>query len=161
MAGNFDRKLRLPRIHFRVLLYAANMRHGTNGFTSLPKEDVLRNFTPQKILRLTPALNPRTWVPKASTLPLDHRIRLNRFGCPCVHHAIVYDSRGTSPLILNLKLDGRQSPSRPGGFSLENRERYPLNRRLCGPRSRSVKSEERNNCLSIMIRTPELLAPYI
>ena len=36
-AGNFDRKLRLPRIHFRVLLHAANMRHGTNGFTSLPK----------------------------------------------------------------------------------------------------------------------------
>ena len=33
---NFDRKLRLPRIHFRVLLLATNMRHGTNGFTSLP-----------------------------------------------------------------------------------------------------------------------------
>ena len=42
MAGNFDRKLRLPCIHFRVLLHAANMRHGTNGFTSLPKEGVLR-----------------------------------------------------------------------------------------------------------------------
>ena len=26
MAGNFDQKLRLPRIHFRVLLHAANMR---------------------------------------------------------------------------------------------------------------------------------------
>ena len=38
MADNLDRKLRLPRIHFRVLLHAANMRHGTNGFTSLPKE---------------------------------------------------------------------------------------------------------------------------
>ena len=44
MAGNFDRKLRLPRIHFRVLLHAANMRHRTNGFTSLPKEGVLRIF---------------------------------------------------------------------------------------------------------------------
>ena len=43
-ASNFDRKLRLPRIHFRILLHAANMRHGTNGFTSLPKEDVLRIF---------------------------------------------------------------------------------------------------------------------
>ena len=42
MAGNFELKLRLPRIHFRVLLHAANMRHGTNGFTSLPKEGVLR-----------------------------------------------------------------------------------------------------------------------
>ena len=28
MAGNFDRKLRLPHTHFRVLLHAANMRHG-------------------------------------------------------------------------------------------------------------------------------------
>ena len=46
MAGNFDRKLRLSRIHFRVLLHAANMRHGTNGFTSLQKGDVLRIFSP-------------------------------------------------------------------------------------------------------------------
>ena len=38
MAGNFDRKLRLPLSH------AANMRHGTNGFTYLPKEGVLRIF---------------------------------------------------------------------------------------------------------------------
>ena len=44
MTGNFDRKLRLPHIQFRVLLHAANMRHGTNGFTSLPKEGVLRIF---------------------------------------------------------------------------------------------------------------------
>ena len=44
MAGNFDRKLRLPLIHFRVLLHAANMRHGKNGFISLPKEGVLRIF---------------------------------------------------------------------------------------------------------------------
>ena len=44
MAGNFDRKLRLQRIHFRVLLHAANMRHGTNGFTYLPKEGGLRIF---------------------------------------------------------------------------------------------------------------------
>ena len=60
MAGNFDRKLRLPRIHFRVLLHAANMRHGTNGFTSFPKEGVLRIFSPWKIRRLRPGLNPRT-----------------------------------------------------------------------------------------------------
>ena len=45
MAGNFDRKLRLPRIHFRVLLHAANMRHGINGFTSLPREAMLRIFS--------------------------------------------------------------------------------------------------------------------
>ena len=48
MAGNFDRKLRLPRIHFRVLLHAANRRHGTNGFISLPKEGVLKIFSALK-----------------------------------------------------------------------------------------------------------------
>ena len=44
MTGNFYRKLRLPPIYFRVLLHAANIRHGTKGFTSLPKESVLRIF---------------------------------------------------------------------------------------------------------------------
>ena len=34
------------------------------------------DFSPWKIRRLRPGLNPRTWVPKASTLPLDHRSRL-------------------------------------------------------------------------------------
>jgi hypothetical protein len=55
-------------VTFRVLLYAANLRHGTHGFTSLPKEGVLRIFSPLKIRRLRPCLNPRTWVPEASTL---------------------------------------------------------------------------------------------
>jgi hypothetical protein len=53
---------------FRVLLNAANLRHGTHGFTSLPKEGVLRIFPPLKIRRLRPSLNPRTCVPEASTL---------------------------------------------------------------------------------------------
>ena len=38
--------VRLPRINFRLLLHAANMRHGTNCFTSLPKEGVLTIFSP-------------------------------------------------------------------------------------------------------------------
>ena len=33
-------------------------------------------FRPKKIRRLRPGANPRTWVPKVSTLPLDHRICL-------------------------------------------------------------------------------------
>ena len=36
-------KFRLPR-KFMDLLHAANLRHGTDGFTSPPKEGVLRNF---------------------------------------------------------------------------------------------------------------------
>ena len=65
---------RLP-LTFRDLLHAVNLRHGTNGFTSLPKEGLLRIFSPWKVRRLRPGLNPPTWVPKASTLPLDHRSR--------------------------------------------------------------------------------------
>jgi hypothetical protein len=33
---------------FRDLLHAANLRHGANGFTSLPKEGMLRIFSPEK-----------------------------------------------------------------------------------------------------------------
>ena len=36
-------KFQLPH-KFRALLYAANLRHGTDGFTSPPKEGVLRIF---------------------------------------------------------------------------------------------------------------------
>jgi hypothetical protein len=53
---------------FRDLLHAANLRYGTHGFTSLPKEGVLRIFPPLKIRRFCPGLKPRTWVPEASTL---------------------------------------------------------------------------------------------
>jgi hypothetical protein len=35
-------------VTFRDLLHAANLRHGTDGFASLPKEGVLRNFHPEK-----------------------------------------------------------------------------------------------------------------
>ena len=65
-------KFRLPR-KFRDLLHAANLRHGTDHFTSPPKEGVLRTFFALKIRRLRSGLNLRTWVLKASTLPLDHR----------------------------------------------------------------------------------------
>ena len=45
--GEFCRKWRLPR-HFWVLLHAVNLRHGTDGFTSPPKEGVLRISSPEK-----------------------------------------------------------------------------------------------------------------
>ena len=38
-------KFRLPS-KFRDLLHAVNLRHGTDGFTSPPKESVLRIFSP-------------------------------------------------------------------------------------------------------------------
>jgi hypothetical protein len=65
-------RIRFPR-NSRDLLHAANLRHGADGFTSPPKEGVLGIFSPLKIRQLQPGLNPQTWVPKASTLPLQHR----------------------------------------------------------------------------------------
>ena len=67
LSGNFAEMT--TSTPFRDLLH---LRDGTDGFTSPPKEGVLRIFSPLKIRRLRPGLNPRTW---ASTLPLDHRSR--------------------------------------------------------------------------------------
>jgi hypothetical protein len=53
---------------FRDLLHATNLRHGKKGFTSLPKEGMLRNFYARKIRRLRLGVNPRSWVPEASML---------------------------------------------------------------------------------------------
>jgi len=54
---------------FRDLLHAVKLRHGTDGFTSPPKEGVLRIFSPLKIGRLWSGLNPRTWVLKTARYP--------------------------------------------------------------------------------------------
>jgi hypothetical protein len=53
-------------VNHRVLLHATNLQHGTDGFTSPPKEDMLWIFSPEKSNR--PGLNPRSWVPEASML---------------------------------------------------------------------------------------------
>ena len=60
-------------LHLGIFLHAVKLRHGTDGFTSPLNEDMLRIFFALKIRRLRPGANPRTWVPKASTLPLEHR----------------------------------------------------------------------------------------
>jgi hypothetical protein len=66
-------RIRLPR-NSRNLLHAANLRYGTDVCNSPPKEGVLKIFSLLKIRRLRPGLNPRTWIPKASTLPLVYSI---------------------------------------------------------------------------------------
>jgi hypothetical protein len=43
----FSQTIRLPR-NRRVLLHAANLRHGTDSFTSPPKEGRLWIFSPEK-----------------------------------------------------------------------------------------------------------------
>ena len=61
--------LKMPDFHvtFRDLLHAVNVRHGTDGFTSPPKEGALRIFSPRKIQQLRLGLNPRTWVGQHAT----------------------------------------------------------------------------------------------
>ena len=78
--------LKMPKFHvtFSDLLHAVNLRHGIEGFTSPPKEGMLRIFSLWKIRRLRSGLNPRTWVPKASTLPLDHRSRYESDFVECI-----------------------------------------------------------------------------
>jgi len=41
-----EKDIRLPR-KLRYLLHAANLRYGTDGFTSPPKKGVLRIFSPK------------------------------------------------------------------------------------------------------------------
>jgi len=62
----FCRKWRLPR-HFWVLLHAVNLRHGSDGFTSPPKEGALRAYSREKSEGFGRVWT-RDWVPKASTL---------------------------------------------------------------------------------------------
>ena len=68
----FCRKWRLPR-HFWVLLHAVNLRHGTDGFTSLPEEDVLRNFSPEKSDGFGRVWTRELGYQRPARLPLDHQ----------------------------------------------------------------------------------------
>jgi hypothetical protein len=67
-------KFRIP-LKFRDLLLISDLRHATDGFTSPPKEGLRRRFSPGKFLTTSAGLDPRIWVQKASTPPLDHRSR--------------------------------------------------------------------------------------
>jgi hypothetical protein len=57
----FSLKCRLPRYILGIFYMPQICDMGTHGFTSLPKEGVLKIFPPLKIRRLRPGLNPRTW----------------------------------------------------------------------------------------------------
>ena len=64
MAGNFDRKLRLPRIHFRVLLHTRKYATWDKRLYFSSEGRRAEIFSPWKIRRLRPGFNPRTWVQK-------------------------------------------------------------------------------------------------
>jgi hypothetical protein len=69
MFRQISSRMRLPR-NSRDLLHAANLRHGTDGFTSPPKEGVLRIFLLLKIRRLRPVNTMKTYRGRRSTAPL-------------------------------------------------------------------------------------------
>ena len=96
MFRQISSRIRLPH-NSRDLLHAANLRHGTDGFTSPPKEGVLRIFSPLKIRRLRLGLNPRTWVPKASTLPLDHRSQFMQYSLIKIYQCFEIKNSSQSP----------------------------------------------------------------
>ena len=99
MFQQISSRIRLPR-NSRDLLHAANLRHGTDGFTSPLREGVLRIFLPLKIQQLRPGLNPQTWVPKTSTLPLDHRSRSHaKYYIPIASAKCVFKNGPSVPLI--------------------------------------------------------------
>jgi hypothetical protein len=61
--GGFEFSLRNISIHaHKVLLHAVNLRHGTDGFTSPPKEVVLRIFITFKNPSTSVGIEPETWV---------------------------------------------------------------------------------------------------
>ena len=68
----FCRKWRFPH-HFWVLLHAVNLQHGTNGFTSPPKEGTPRIFSPEKSDGLGRVWTRELGYQRPARSPLDHR----------------------------------------------------------------------------------------
>ena len=73
LSGNFAEMT--TSTSFRDLLHAAIYGMGPTALLPLRRKACWGFSSPLKIRRLRPGLNPRTWVLKASTLPLDHRSR--------------------------------------------------------------------------------------
>jgi hypothetical protein len=79
-------KWRLPR-HLGIFYTPQIYDMGPMALLPLRRWACWGIFSPLKIRRLQLGLNPRTWVLKASTLPLDNRSRyLHRY-----HHFIYYE----------------------------------------------------------------------
>ena len=75
---NFAWNARLPR---SIQEYVTCRKSKTCDRRLYFPSEGMRIFSPWKIRRLRPGLNPRTWVPKATTLPLDHRSRFTPGYC--------------------------------------------------------------------------------
>ena len=70
-------KWRLPR-HLWIFYMPQIYDMGSAALLPLRRKACWGYSNPEKSWRLRPGLNPRTWVLKGSTLPLDHRSRFGR-----------------------------------------------------------------------------------
>jgi hypothetical protein len=75
----------------------------------LPLRREAEDFFALKIRRLRPGANPRTWVPKASTLPLDQRSRTSSLLGP----NILLNTPFSKTLSLRSSLNGSDQVSHP------------------------------------------------
>ena len=79
----FCRKWRISH-HLWVLLHAVNLRHGTDGFISPPKEGVLRIFSPEKSDGFGRVWTRELGYQRPARLPLDHRSRWKMWFSPWI-----------------------------------------------------------------------------
>ena len=107
LSGNFaDMTTSTP---FRDLLHAANLRHGTDGFTSPPKEGVLRIFSPLKIEKCTV----KQWN-KMAILSIDH------------HNALPCSAR------IPLSVYKKSMPRRQGSLHAQSKSSFTAHCALTG-----------------------------
>ena len=72
MADEFCQKMPDFHVTFRDLLHAANLRHGTDGFTSPPKGRRAEEFFTLKNTTASVRFEPANLCIKGSTLPLEY-----------------------------------------------------------------------------------------
>jgi hypothetical protein len=77
---------------------------GQTALLPLRRKSCWRFFSPWKIRRHRPGLNPRTWVLKASTQPVDHRSRLLGYWYPSSSPYICHSSTFYSHVSLTISL---------------------------------------------------------
>jgi hypothetical protein len=82
----------------RVLLHFVNLRHGIDGYTSPPKEGVLRLLSPLKSIVLGRVWTREPWVQWQARYPLHHRGRMYN----------IRDQTACLAYVTSLWVDGKQ-----------------------------------------------------
>jgi len=83
LAGNFA-YMSNSTLHLGIFYMPQICDMGPTTLLPLRRKACWGFFRPEKSWRLRPEWNPRTWLLKGSTLPLDHRSRYKCGGLPCL-----------------------------------------------------------------------------